>query len=65
MESHHAPWFLWAGVHLYDENEEYGDLDEGVYYALFNNRWGTNFRLWYDGERQFRLLFIFNLSDIL
>lgn len=53
LESHHAPLVSVGGVHLYDENEEYGDLDEGVYYVLFNNRWGTNFRLWYDENASF------------
>lgn len=53
LESHHAPLVSVGGVHLYDENEEYGDLDEGVYYVLFNNRWNPNFRLWYEENASF------------
>lgn len=33
------------------------DMDAGVYLNLFNNQWGTNFPMWYegDGRARFRL----------
>ena len=40
-------------MHLYAENEAYGNLEDGLYYLLFNNRWNTNFRLWYEENASF------------
>ena len=42
-----------SGWHLYDENEEYGPAEKGMYYLLWNNRWGTNFPLWYGENAKF------------
>ena len=42
-----------AELSKYDENEEYGALEDGLYYLLFNNRWNTNFRLWYEENASF------------
>ncbi len=53
LESLHAPLLSVGGTHLYDENEEYGDLKQGLYYLLLNNRWNTNFRLWYGENARF------------
>lgn len=53
LESLHAPLLSVGGRHLYDENEEYGALEDGLYYLLFNNRWNTNFRLWYEENASF------------
>lgn len=53
LESLHAPLLSVGGKHLYDENEEYGKLEDGLYYLLFNNRWNTNFRLWYEENASF------------
>ena len=54
MESLHAPLISVGGRHLYDENESYGDPAEGMWYLLCNNRWGTNFPLWYGENARFR-----------
>ena len=53
MESLHSLIVSVGGTHLYDENEDYGDIREGLYYLLFNNRWNTNFRLWYGENAAF------------
>ena len=53
LESLHAPLLSVGGMHLYDENEAYGNLEDGLYYLLFNNRWNTNFRLWYEENASF------------
>lgn len=55
ITSVHAPLLSVGGEHLYDENEDYGDLDQGISYVLFNNRWGTNFRIWYEENASFDL----------
>ncbi len=54
VESLHAPLISVGGRHLYDENESYGDPAEGMWYLLCNNRWGTNFPLWYGENARFR-----------
>ncbi len=53
VHSLHAPLVSVGGRHLYDENEEYGDAAQGMYYLLCNNRWGTNFPLWYGENAKF------------
>lgn len=30
------------------------DLDQGVHFCLYNNLWGTNFSMWWEGSLQFR-----------
>ncbi|WP_322172986.1 DUF5054 domain-containing protein [Acutalibacter caecimuris] len=53
IRSLHAPLVSVGGRHLYDENEDYGSAAEGMYYLLCNNRWGTNFPLWYGENARF------------
>ncbi len=53
LVSWHAPLVSVGGRHLYDENEEYGSAAGGMYYLLCNNRWGTNFPLWYGENARF------------
>ena len=54
IKSLHAPLVSVGGRHLYDENEEYGSAADGMYYLLCNNRWGTNFPLWYGENARFQ-----------
>lgn len=54
VRSLHAPLVSVGGRHLYDENESYGDPRDGMWYLLHNNRWGTNFPLWYGENARFR-----------
>lgn len=53
LNSCHAPLASVGGRHLYDENETYGSAADGMYYLLCNNRWGTNFPLWYGENARF------------
>ncbi len=53
LKSCHAPLVSVGGMHLYDENEVYGKPGDGMYYLLCNNRWGTNFPLWYGENARF------------
>ena len=53
LHSWHAPLVSVGGRHLYDENEAYGSAGDGMYYLLCNNRWGTNFPLWYGENARF------------
>lgn len=53
VRSLHAPLVSVGGRHLYDENEDYGDPGDGMWYLLYNNRWGTNFPLWYGENARF------------
>ena len=34
-------------------------VDEGVYFNLYNNMWGTNFPMWYDEDARFRFIIHF------
>lgn len=49
----HAPLLSIGGMHLYDTEDVYPSLKDGIYYVLFNNRWGTNFPLWYEENASF------------
>ena len=53
VESLHAPLLSIGGEHLYDVDDHYGSLNQGLSYVLFNNRWDTNFRLWYEENASF------------
>ena len=53
VRSLHAPLLSVGGRHLYDENEDYGSPSDGMWYLLHNNRWGTNFPLWYGENARF------------
>lgn len=54
VRSLHAPLLSVGGRHLYDENEDYGSPCDGMWYLLHNNRWGTNFPLWYGENARFQ-----------
>lgn len=56
IRSLHAPLVSVGGRHLYDENEDYGDPADGMWYLLHNNRWGTNFPLWYGENARFEFV---------
>lgn len=54
VESLDAPLLSVGGEHLYDVDESFGDIRQGLSYVLFDNRWNTNFRLWYEENASFR-----------
>lgn len=39
-----------GGRHLYDVDDAYGDMADGLWYLLYNNRWGTNFKQWFEDD---------------
>lgn len=41
---------------LLDFNNDQPDMRKGVHVNLFNNVWGTNFRMWYDDDTRFRFV---------
>lgn len=53
MENIHAPLLSIGGPHLYDTDDAYGPIEDGIYCLLYNNRWNTNFPLWYEENASF------------
>lgn len=49
----HSPLLSVGGMHLYDTEDEFGDLNNGLFFLLYNNRWNTNFPLWYSQNAAF------------
>lgn len=39
---------------LYDVTDDYPDPSGGAQFLLYNNRWGTNFKMWYEEDAVFR-----------
>jgi hypothetical protein len=37
-------------MRLYDFNQEYADFKKGLHFNLYNNLWGTNFKMWYEED---------------
>ncbi len=48
---------------LLDFNNRQPDLREGFYFNLFNNIWGTNFKMWYEEDARFRFVIRPGVSD--
>lgn len=44
------PLLSMAGRHLYDADDTYGCVSDGFWYLLYNNRWGTNFKQWFEDD---------------
>lgn len=41
---------------LYNVEDKVEDLQGGVWFNLFNNRWGTNFKQWFDEDMRFEFV---------
>ncbi|MGL4737610.1 MAG: DUF5054 domain-containing protein [Cellulosilyticaceae bacterium] len=54
LNSLHAPLVSMGGRNLYEADNKFNDLANGFYYALFNNRWGTNFKMWFEEDCSFK-----------
>lgn len=39
---------------LYEVEDDYPEQDGRAQFLLFNNRWGTNFKMWYEDDAEFR-----------
>lgn len=59
LESLDAPLVAPGGPSLLDFNNDQPALEKGMFFNLYNNIWGTNFRMWYDDDSRFR----FRLTD--
>ncbi len=42
----HSPLVSVGGRNLYKMDHKFNNLENGFYFNLFNNRWGTNFKMW-------------------
>lgn len=48
-----APLVSPGGRNLYNTDNTLPDLNQGFYFLLYNNRWGTNFKQWFDEDMRF------------
>ena len=46
VESLHAPLVSVGSRNLYNLDDKIESMEDGFYFNLFNNRWGTNFKMW-------------------
>lgn len=53
ISSADAPLVSPGGKHLYNTDNCLPDLEQGFYFLLYNNRWGTNFKQWFDEDMRF------------
>lgn len=51
-----APLFCPGAPDLLNFTNEEPDLNRGFFMNLYNNMWGTNFRMWYDEDARFRFV---------
>lgn len=49
----HSPLVSVGGRNLYQIDDRVDDLAEGFYFNLYNNRWGTNFKMWCEDDCTF------------
>ncbi|MCR5753228.1 MAG: DUF5054 domain-containing protein [Acetatifactor sp.] len=49
----HAPLISVGGRWLYGEYRELPQVENGFSYCLFNNKWGTNFKMWCEDDCAF------------
>lgn len=49
----HAPLISVGGRWLYGEYRDMPDVQKGFSYCLFNNKWGTNFKMWCEDDVTF------------
>jgi len=50
LKSMHAPLVSVGGRNVYELDNKIDDLENGFYYNLFNNRWGTNYKTWCEDD---------------
>ena len=53
IENFHSPLVSIGGRWLYGNHLEQPDMDQGFSFCLYNNKWGTNFKLWYEEDATF------------
>lgn len=47
-----------------DYKNELPSPDDGIWFGLYNNLWGTNFPMWYEEDARFRFTLFFNERSI-
>lgn len=47
---HDSPLVSVGGRYLYDVSDAFGRLEDGFWFLLCNNRWGTNFPQWFEDD---------------
>ncbi len=55
-ESLDCPIVAPGGPVLFDKTGQLPNLEKGWHFNLLNNKWGTNFRTWYDDDAKFRFV---------
>jgi hypothetical protein len=45
-----SPIAAFGGYCLYNQDDGFGTLDGGVNFLLYSNRWGTNFKQWFEDD---------------
>lgn len=50
---HDSPLVSIGGRHLYHVDDKYGDPAKGFWFLLCDNRWGTNFKQWFEDDMRF------------
>lgn len=53
LVSRHAPVLSVGGRFLFDDYRPEPDLSRGFSFCLYNNRWGTNFKMWCEDDAAF------------
>ncbi len=53
IEPHDAPLVSIGGRYLYDVSDTFGNMRDGFWFLLCNNRWGTNFPQWFEEDMRF------------
>lgn len=56
VENIHSPLISIGGRWMYGDYRPLPDLKEGFSYCLFNNKWGTNFKMWCEEDCTFEYL---------
>lgn len=64
LRSRHCALVSVGSRNLYSQDDRVDDLANGFYYTLWNNRWGTNYRTWYDEEGYFAFTVGFSPSGL-
>jgi hypothetical protein len=54
IETLDAPLLAPGEPSLLDFNNRQPSLERGMHFNLYNNVWGTNFPMWYQGDARFR-----------
>ncbi len=53
LQGLHSPLISVGGRHLYDVGDRYGNIREGLHFVLYNNRWNTNYPVYYGQNAAF------------